>query len=95
MNTRVFTAVPPPSGDRSIMGPGSLIRETWEAIPIVLLLMAGGMIALKSGVRRSDSSQSLRQIAGNLSQMILRVVGYVAVLLALQYWIGLRPQLGW
>jgi hypothetical protein len=77
------------------MGPGSLIRETWEAIPIVLLLMAGGMIALKSGVRRSDSSQSLRQIAGNLSQMILRVVGYVAVLLALQYWIGLRPQLGW
>jgi hypothetical protein len=83
------------SGDRSIMGPRSLIREAWEAIPILLLLMIGGMIALKSGVRRSDSSQTLRQVAGNLSQMTLRIVGYLAVLLALQYWIGLRPQLGW
>ena len=35
------------------------------------------------------------QIAGNLSQMILRVVGYVAILLAVQYLIGLRPSLGW
>jgi hypothetical protein len=84
-----------PSGDRSIMGPRSLIREAWEMIPILLLLTVGGMIALKSGVRQSGRSQNLRQFAGNLSQMTLRVLGYVAVLLALQYWIGLRPQLGW
>jgi CHASE2 domain-containing sensor protein len=77
------------------MGPRSLIREAWEMIPILLLLMAGAMIALKSGVRRSGKSQNLRQVAGNLSQITLRVLGYVALLLALQYWIGLRPQLGW
>ena len=77
------------------MGPRSLVREAWEMIPILLLLMVGGMIALKSGVRRSDESQNLRQVVGNLSQMTLRVLGYVAVLLALQYWIGLRPLLGW
>jgi len=64
-------------------------------IPILLLLMAGALIALKSGVRRSGRSQNLRQLAGNLSQITFRVLGYVAVLLALQYWIGLRPQLGW
>jgi hypothetical protein len=64
-------------------------------IPILLLLMVGGMIALKSGVRQSGTSRNLRQVAGNLSQIALRVLGYVAVLLALQYWIGLRPQLGW
>ena len=64
-------------------------------MPILLLLLVGGLIALRSGVRRSDSGQTLRQVAGNLSQMLLRVIGYVAVLLALQYWIGLRPQLGW
>ena len=77
------------------MGPRSLVREAWEMIPILLLLMVGGMIALKSGVRRSGESQNLRQVVGNLSQMTLRVLGYVAVLLALQYWIGLRPSLGW
>ncbi len=77
------------------MGPRSLIREAWEMIPILLLLMAGAMIALKSGVRRSGSSQNFRQVIGNLSQITLRVLGYVAVLMALQYWIGLRPQLGW
>jgi hypothetical protein len=84
-----------PSGDRSIMGPGSLVREAWEMIPILLLLMAGALIALKSGVHQSGRSQNLRQVVANLSQIALRVLGYVAVLLALQYWIGLRPQLGW
>jgi hypothetical protein len=82
-------------GDRSIMGPGSLLREAWEAVPIVLLLLAGSLIALRSGVERPASSGNLRQFFGNLYQMLLRVMGYVAVLLALQYWIGLRPLLGW
>jgi hypothetical protein len=95
MNPFVFCIATTPSGDRSNMGPRSLIREAWEMIPILLLLMVGGMIALKSGVRRSGRSQNLRQVAGNLSQITFRVLGYVAVLLALQYWIGLRPQLGW
>jgi hypothetical protein len=90
-----FDIVPTPSGDRSIMGPRSLIREAWEMIPILFLLAVGGMIALKSGVQRSGESRNLRQVAGNLSQITLRVLGYLAVLLALQYWIGLRPQLGW
>ena len=77
------------------MGPGSLLREAWEAVPILLLLLAGSMIALRSGVERPASSGNLRQFFGNLYQMLLRVTGYVAVLLALQYWIGLRPLLGW
>ena len=44
-----------------------------------------------TGRTRADPSAS----SGNLSQMPLRIIGYVAVLLALQYWIGLRPLLGW
>ena len=78
-----------------IMGPGSLLREFWEAVPILLLLLAGSLIALRSGVDRPAPGQNLRQFFGNLYQMLLRVMGYVAVLLALQYWIGLRPLLGW
>ena len=77
------------------MGPGSLFREAWEAVPILLLLLAGSLIALRSGVDRPAPDRNLRQFFRNLYQMVLRLMGYVAVLLALQYWIGLRPLLGW
>ena len=72
-----------------------MLREAWEAVPILLLLLAGSLIALRSGVDRPASNRNLRQFLGNLYQMLLRIMGYVAVLLALQYWIGLRPVLGW
>jgi hypothetical protein len=64
-------------------------------VPILLLLLAGSLITLRSGVHRPASSQDLRQFGGNLYQMLLRVMGYVVVLIALQYWVGQRPLLGW
>jgi hypothetical protein len=73
----------------------SVLKEAWEVVPILLLLVAGSLIALRSGVHRPATNQGLRQFAGNLYQIVLRVLGYVAVLLALQYWIGTRPLLGW
>jgi hypothetical protein len=78
-----------------MMGPGSLLKEAWEIIPIALLLLVGGLIAVQSGVRHSTTGGGLRQVAGNLSQIVLRILGYVAVLLTVQYCIGLRPSLGW
>jgi hypothetical protein len=77
------------------MGPGNLLRETWEMVPILLLLLVGGVIALRSGVNPRDASRDLRQVAGNLTHMVLRVLGYVGVFLAIQQMIGLRPALGW
>ena len=64
-------------------------------VPILFLLAVGAIIALRSGVGELETGRDYLQIAGNLSQMILRVVGYVAILLAVQYLIGLRPSLGW
>jgi len=64
-------------------------------VPILLLLMVGGLIAIWSGIERPVTTTPLRQVAGNLSQMLFRMMGYVAVLLMLQYCIGLRPLLGW
>ncbi|MGZ3335643.1 MAG: hypothetical protein ACXVB2_20470 [Isosphaeraceae bacterium] len=64
-------------------------------VPILFLLAVGAIIALRSGVGELQTGRDYLQIAGNLSQMILRVVGYVAILLAVQYLIGLRPSLGW
>jgi hypothetical protein len=77
------------------MGRGSLLREAWEMIPVVLMVLVGGAIVLQSGVQRAALGEGLRQRAANLSQMLFRITCYVALLLALQSWIGLRPALGW
>ena len=78
-----------------MLGPGSLLREAWELVPILLLLLVGAPIASESGVRHAATGQGLRQVVVNLSHVLLRILGYVAVLLTLQYCIGLRPSLGW
>ena len=72
-----------------------LLEGSLILVPIFLLLAVGAFIALRSGVGELHTGRDYLQIAGNLSQMILRVVGYVAILLAVQYMIGLRPSLGW
>ncbi len=77
------------------MSLSSVLSEVWEIVPIAILLLAGGLIALRSGDQGSSSAWNLRQIARNISQMVLRVAGYVAVLFALQYFVGQRPMLGW
>jgi hypothetical protein len=64
-------------------------------LPIVLLLAAGAIIALRSGVHDLSTSRDYLVVAGNLSQMLLRIIGYVAVFLALQHVVGLRSSLGW
>jgi hypothetical protein len=74
---------------------GRLIEGLLICLPVVLLLAVGAAIALRSGVDDVGTSRDYRQIAGNLSQMILRVAGYVAILLAVQHVIGLRPSMGW
>ena len=77
------------------MDAGSLIREAWELVPILLLLLVGGVIAIRSGVHRLASRQDFRQVIGNLSQILLRILGYIAALLVVHEWIGMRPGLGW
>jgi hypothetical protein len=77
------------------MGTRNLIRESWELVPISLLFVVGAAIAIRSGVRRIATRQDFRQVMGNLSQILLRVLGYVAALLLVHEWIGIRHGLGW
>lgn len=77
------------------MSPDKVFEGSLIIVPILFLLAVGAIIALRSGVSELETGRDYLQIAGNLSQMILRVVGYVAILLAVQYLIGLRPSLGW
>jgi hypothetical protein len=77
------------------MALGSLIKEAWEIVPILLLLLVGGSIAIQSGVHRLASREDVRVVAGNVSLVLLRVLGYVAVLLMVHHLIGMRPALGW
>jgi hypothetical protein len=78
-----------------MMRPDMVFQGFLIFFPIIFLLVVGAVIALRSGVGESNTGRDYLQIAGNLSQMILRVAGYVAILLAVQYLIGLRPSLGW
>lgn len=77
------------------MSPDKVFEGFLIIVPILFLLAVGAIIALRSGVGELQTGRDYLQIAGNLSQMILRVLGYVAILLAVQYLIGLRPSLGW
>ncbi|MFO0891603.1 MAG: hypothetical protein U0790_20970 [Isosphaeraceae bacterium] len=70
--------------------PGILIL-----VPIAVLLLIGAAIALRSGVAELKSGTDYLKLVSNLSQMILRIAGYVAFLLAVQQLIGLRPSFGW
>jgi hypothetical protein len=72
-----------------------LIAGSLIIVPVAILLMVGGMITLYSGVTHVTTGKDLVKVAGNFSQMLLRIAGYVVALLAIQYWIGLRPTLGW
>jgi hypothetical protein len=56
---------------------------------ILGLFLLGGMIALKSG------GVGFRGIAGNFSAMLLRIVGYLAALFAVQHAIGFPSYLSW
>jgi len=78
-----------------MLSSGHQIKEAWVVLPILLLLLVGGVIAVQSGVERSASGLDLRLVVRNLSRMLLRIVAYVALLVVLQYCIGLRPSLGW
>ncbi len=77
------------------MASGSWIKEAWEVVPILLLLLVGGAIAIPSGVRRLASRQDVRRLVGNLSAILVRVLGYVAAMLVVHEWIGMRAGLGW
>jgi hypothetical protein len=77
------------------MSLGSIFEGILIMAPIIVLLVVGAVIALRSGVHDLSTGQGYLQIAGNLSRMLLRVACYVVVLLTLQSLIGLRPSLGW
>ncbi len=77
------------------MHSGNLIVEAWEIVPILLLLVVGGAIAIPSGVRQLSSVRDARQLVGNLSGILLRLIGYLAALVLVHDWIGLRPGMGW
>ncbi len=77
------------------MSPARVFQGFLVFGPILALLAVGSIIALRSGVAALQTCRDYARIIGNLSQMVLRVTGYVIILLVVQYLIGLRPSLGW
>lgn len=72
-----------------------LVAAAPVATPILLLFLAGGIIAARSGVERVASARDVLRIVANFSAILLRVAVYVALLLLVQRVIGQRSTLGW
>lgn len=72
-----------------------IISASLIVVPILVLLTAGGLIALKSGVTHVSTGQDFLRVASNFSQLVLRIAGYMIALILLQYCVGMRPSLGW
>jgi len=72
-----------------------IVAVSVVSVPILALLLGGALIAARSGVEHVTSAKDVRQIAGNFSAMLVRVAGYVMVLMLVQHLIGLRPSFGW
>jgi hypothetical protein len=77
------------------MMPTRVLEGFAVLVSIAVLIGGGAVIALRSGVGELNTGRDYLQVAGNLSQMVLRIAGYVVVLIGVQYLIGLRPTLGW
>jgi hypothetical protein len=77
------------------MNRDGLLEGLFIILPIILLLLVGAGIAVRSGVGEVTTGRDYLRIAGNVSAMLLRIAGYVVVFLAVQHLIGLRPSLGW
>ncbi|WP_422930496.1 hypothetical protein [Singulisphaera sp. PoT] len=63
--------------------------------PIAGLLCLGLIITLRSGVKSLSTHQGVERLLGNLSQVLLRVVGYLVGIIALQRIIGVPIGGSW
>lgn len=59
------------------------------------LVLAGSIISLGSGVPTLMSRRGLVDFLGNLWQVVIRVVAYVAGFVAIQQFVGFPVQLNW
>ena len=71
----------------------NLIQALLVFVPIGGLFLAGLVIVLRSGEASLGTSQGVQVALGNLSSLLLRVAGYLAGLLAVQYLVGF--PIGW
>jgi hypothetical protein len=77
------------------MGYGIPLKSALIVGSILGLLLVGLIIALRSGVGSLQTTQDRERLAGNFSQLLLRLVGYLAGLAALQRLLGIPLHLGW
>jgi hypothetical protein len=72
-----------------------VLRLVFLLGPIVVLLGLGCFLALRSGVVSLGTGQGLRQLIGNLSQMIVQVAAYVIGLVLIQEMVGFHLGAMW
>jgi hypothetical protein len=63
--------------------------------PIVVLLLVGLVVAVRSGLTAHSRRERLGTAALNLVSVVLRVVGYGTALFVVQRMIGAPAAVGW
>lgn len=76
------------------------MRDFLILIPVVVLFTLGVFIALRSGTgtisgQPNSDGTGVRLVAGNFSSLLMRFVGYLAVLIAVQHFIGFPSFFIW
>jgi hypothetical protein len=71
------------------------MKEIFLTSTVLGLLLVGFLISLRSGVVGQGTSRGLRMTAENFWALLLRVIGYVVGLVAVQRAIGSPSVLDW
>jgi len=78
------------------------MKEYVVLAPIVLLIVLGAFIALRSGAnagpvagRLETGDGGIRMVAGNFSALLLRLVGFLALMLAFQSFLKFPSVFTW
>ena len=71
------------------------IRGLAILVPIALLFVMGFVLAIKSGVLSFSTTAGLRRAGENLSQTVLLLTIWLALLILVQHLVGYRVAMPW
>lgn len=71
------------------------LTSLFVLFPIVGLLLLGLVVAVSGGVASLSQSRDRRQLAANLTSVLVRVAGYLAGMVLVHRFIGAPMRVGW
>jgi hypothetical protein len=64
------------------------IQVLFAVLPVLGLLLLGLLVSLQSGVVRLGSPQAVKLVLSNFSQVLIRIFGFLAAMVAIHQLLG-------